>query len=154
MNALLWVATGIVIGWFSNTLGMHEQPSARALTLVFATSGAVFGGWLLVPAGNALSLLGDAYSLAAHLAAALGAALWVVIMRALLRLSRPAARLRQQTVRSRAAAVRRASGLPPLGDTLADTGPDTVPSGRACGADDAPRSDATAPRVSGLSLRD
>jgi len=40
---------------------------------------------LLVPAGNALSLPGDAYSLAAHLAAALGAAPSVVIMRALLR---------------------------------------------------------------------
>lgn len=137
MNALVWIVTGIAVGWFVNTLGAEEHQATRALTLLLAAAGAVLAGWLLAPTGGVLALQWDNYLVDANMAALLGALLAMVALHWVLRALGPGQKADLET----AATDRLVSSTRGVARSLpvADTGPDTVPSARHCRAEGDPR---------------
>ena len=131
MNALLWMTTGIAIGWLANTLSAEARPEAVAVNMIFAVSGALLGGWMFAPAGSALLLQQENYSAGASVAALIGAVLVTLGMRGLLTWLRSSGYPSGHAVEGLSRPVHRSDWSVPL----TDTGPDTVPSGHRVSPD-------------------
>ena len=136
MNALLWVTTGIAVGWLANTLLAESEPEAMALNMACGVTGAVLAGLMVAPRGSALQLQLENYSAGASVAAFGGAVLMISCVRGLVRwwdssVQPPPA---GNPGHSSALSAHKSAWSTPL----TDTGPDTVPSGRFAAEIDSP----------------
>ncbi len=132
MNALLWVTTGIAVGWLANSLLAEMEPEAMALNMACAVAGGVLAGLMVAPTGSALPLRAENYSAVASVAAFGGAVLMILGVRALVRWWDSSTHAPPGGHRGQGSALfaHKSAWSTPLTDVGPDTGPDTVPSGR------------------------
>lgn len=80
MSIILWIVTGVLIGWVASLILKPDQEEGAVLNVVVGVVGALLGGFLLRILGRSAAATHDAISLYSALSALVGASVLIGAM--------------------------------------------------------------------------